>query len=661
VRLLRISHSSVVTAWRHRDDALRRAGLDVATVTARVWEEGGAPVPLTVRPGEDVTGVATLGRHPCGFVYDPLGLWRALRRVGPEVVELHEEPYSLAAAETLVVAALAGRAGRAPWIVYTAQNLDKRRRPPISLLQRAVLARAAAMYPCNESAAAILRRHGYRGLVRTVPLGVDPAPTPASASPPRSAGRRRVGFAGRLVEEKGVEVLIEAVAAEPAWDLSIAGDGPLGAALAERAAAPDLAGRVEMVGSLGSAALRSWFAGIDVLAVPSKPAPGWVEQFGRVVIEAWAAAVPVVASDSGALAEVIGDAGVLVDPGDPVALRAGLASVLDDPATAAALVARGRARLPGFTWDAVAELERALLVAARDRSPAPLATPGPLPALEVVLVAYGRPDLVEAALRSVSSGPEPLPVIVVDNSSSPAVRAVTLAAGARYHDPGANLGFARAVNLGISLRADPGADVLLLNPDAEIDPGSARELQRRAHAETRVAAAAPAQIDGDGRAQRVAWPFPTPARAWVIAAGLGRWLRAEEFLIGSVLVLRAAALAEVGGFDEAFFLYAEETDWQRRARDAGWGVRYCPDLVARHLGAATSEAGSERREDLFLAGQERYVRKWHGAAGWTVFRIAATAGAAARAAARPSDPAHRARVRRYVRGPMRLAGQYDTA
>ena len=61
--------------------------------------------------------------------------------------------------------------------------------------------------------------------------------------------------------------------------------------------------------------------------------------------------------------------------------------------------------------------------------------------------------------------------------------------------------------------------------------------------------------------------------------GIGRHRHGDEFVIGSILLIRAAALAQVGAFDERFFLYAEETDWQFRARRLGWRSALCPEVV----------------------------------------------------------------------------------
>ena len=195
-----------------------------------------------------------------------------------------------------------------------------------------------------------------------------------------------------------------------------------------------------------------------------------------------------------------------------------------------------------------------------------------MPGLDVVVVAYGAPELLDGCLTRLEGS---LPVLVVDNSSDPAVRAVVERPRRGLPRSGRNLGFAAGVNFGLAHRRDAddpdSVDVLLLNPDAAITPGDISRLHDHLRADDDLACVAPAQVDPvTGEAARVGWPFPTPARAWLEALGLGRLGRRTDFLIGSVLLLRGAALRQVGPFDERFFLYAEETDWQRRASDLGW-------------------------------------------------------------------------------------------
>ncbi|MFD4994019.1 glycosyltransferase [Cellulosimicrobium cellulans] len=664
MRVLRVSHSAVVDAWRERERELRARGVDVRLLSACAWDEGGTTVRLVPRPGEPVRGVRTFGSHPALFVYDPVPLWRALGQQW-DVLDVHEEPFALATAEILLLRRLRAAVSRRPappFVLYSAQNLDKRYPWPFRSFEARALRGAAAVSVCNDEAGRIVRAKGARGRVDTIPLGVDPevfAPAPDAGRVDLDADRLRVGYAGRLARHKGVDVLLAAVAGDDRLDLVVAGDGPDRVALEE--AARPLGDRVRFVGALEGDALVAFYRSLDALAVPSRETPGWVEQFGRVAVEAMACGVPVVASRTGALPDVVGGAGLLVTPDDPAALRAALGRLRDDGGLADRLRAAGAERAASCSWAEVARrYEELYLAAVRDGSARARTTvadrgdPSADVPPEVVVVAYGSPAMVRDALAPLAGK---YPITVVDNSSLPEIREVTELAGGRYLDPGRNGGFAAGVNHALAHRELPGADVLLLNPDAVVTPEDVETLHRALHAAPGTASVGPEQVDDEGVRARVVWPFPSPAATWVEAVGLARLRRTpaeRSFVIGSVLLLNAAAVDDVGGFDERFFLYAEETDWAYRAVRAGWRHRVVPEARALHLGGATS-TDPTRRETHFHASQERYLRKHHGRAGWALARAGAVVGAAVRSVALRGDgqDTARRRLRLYLTGPVR--------
>lgn len=655
MRVIRVAHHAVVDAWRERERELRALGHDVRLYSAARWNEGGRVQALVPGADDFVTGVRTFGSHPNGFLYDPRPLWKALgERV--DVIDLHEEPVSLATAEILLLRRL--RRNRAPYVLYSAQNIDKRYPLPFRWFERWALAGASALYVCNSEAADIARRKGLTGEAPLIPLGVDIAAfRPAEKAGP--AEQPVIGYVGRLEAHKGVAHLIDTLAIRPSWRLQLTGEGPERAVLAARAERLGVADRVEFLGFASGAELAERYRALDALAVPSLPTDGWLEQFCRVAVEAMASGVPVVASRSGAIPDVVGDAGVLVEPGAADALAAGIDRALE-PGTWDELRERGRRRAGAFTWPRVAaqhaDLYRDVLAAAGasgDPSTSERDAEAGQHPLHVVVVAYGSPALLDSALDGLGGA---FPATIIDNSSSAETRAVAARHRAHYLDPGRNLGFGAGVNAAVrSLheRGLAGADVLLLNPDALVSAESVRAMHRALRADRRLAAVGASQTDPrTGEPVRVWWPFPSPARMWLEAVGLGRLNRAADFAIGSVLLLRAEALTDVGAFDERFFLYAEEVDWQKRARDAGWRIAVEP-TDATHLGAAT-ESDSRRREALFHAAGEKYIRKHFGERGWRSYRVAATLGAAARAAVLRGERGRAAAQRRdrYRRGPL---------
>jgi GT2 family glycosyltransferase len=271
------------------------------------------------------------------------------------------------------------------------------------------------------------------------------------------------------------------------------------------------------------------------------------------------------------------------------------------------------------------------------------------PAPTVLVVAYRSDDHLPDCLRALDAST----VLVVDNGASESTRAIVAQSGARYLAAPGNIGFAAAVNLGLSHAWNGQGDVLLLNPDARIDATDVQVLQDAMHAPgTHRAAVGPRLAGFDGAPQRASWPMPSPAQVWFDAVGLSRLWRGRRFVVGAVLLLNGAALAALGGLDERYFLYAEEADWQLRAQRAGWTVAVVDDVLARHAGAA-STSDSVLREQLFHRSAEQFGRRWYGRFGWLVIRAGSLVAAARRSIAGPRE---RRRLNRrtfalYVRGP----------
>jgi glycosyltransferase involved in cell wall biosynthesis len=354
LRVLRISKSGVVTAWRERERQLRARGADLTLVSAARWEEGGSLVEMVPSGDTFVVPVRTVGHHPNFFLYDPRPLWRILRTGRWDLIDMQEEPFGLAAAEIRLLMRL--RCPRVPFVIFSAQNIEKRYPPPFRWFERSALRAAAGAYPCNVEAGEILRRKGLTGDLVVLPLGVDLSRFhPVDRPPP--AGTLRVGFVGRLIPHKGVDVLLRAVALDDRFRADIFGSGPEDAALQALAGELDIVDRVTFHGHVDERDVPDTYARFDALAVPSIPLPSWIEQFGRVVVEGQAAGVPVVANASGAIPDVVGDTGLLVPPTDPVALAAALARLLDEPGLWERLRTAGLARAPDYTWERVADTQ----------------------------------------------------------------------------------------------------------------------------------------------------------------------------------------------------------------------------------------------------------------------------------------------------------------
>ncbi|MBS4103478.1 glycosyltransferase [Tsukamurella paurometabola] len=251
---------------------------------------------------------------------------------------------------------------------------------------------------------------------------------------------------------------------------------------------------------------------------------------------------------------------------------------------------------------------------------------GPPPAaptprdLAVLVVAYRVPRDVEACLGAVAEHLPGAPVLVWDNSGAdyPGMDRVREAfPGAEWHGDGRNLGFAAAVNRLADLA--PEHDLLLLNPDAVLRGGL--DETRAALRRQGVAAAAPAVRDtadtgGRSRPWDVAHRRRGLVRGLVSRAGYAEHLRGtplsdlyraapgrvDAYLTGACLAISRDAWEALGPFDEEFYLYGEETDWQRRALDAGWTLELTGDEGVEHSGHGTvrDDAVAWRRSNDLL-------------------------------------------------------------
>ena len=216
------------------------------------------------------------------------------------------------------------------------------------------------------------------------------------------------------------------------------------------------------------------------------------------------------------------------------------------------------------------------------------------------------------------------------------------------------------------IRATTGRYVYVLNEDTTSDDWGFDRLVAHMDSNAKVGALGPRLVYPDGTLQASAWRFPTPAMSAFSLLSLGRVgvkqsrgtaTRDVDWVMGAALLVRRAALDEVGLFDEAFFLYSEETDLCLRLRRAGWSVHYVPSVTVVHHESQFSAGIPERRINEMWRSRHRYWRKHHSRVGAAV--AAATTGA--QYALRGllgirRDRGFRARMRLHARDAWRVDG-----
>lgn len=270
------------------------------------------------------------------------------------------------------------------------------------------------------------------------------------------------------------------------------------------------------------------------------------------------------------------------------------------------------------------------------------------PGTAAVIVNYHAYEAVDGCLRALERFEPAVARVVVDHATD-AGQAASLRArhpGTRVLATADNPGFGAGVNRGA--RDAPAADILVINPDAVIEGPMVAALHEVLRAHPDVAVVGPMVRDADGSIQASARRFP----GWsTVFGGRSTWLTrvfpgnrltarnlltgphvrepiAVDWVSGACMLIRRAAFDAVGGFDEGFFLYWEDTDLCRRLRDAGWRTIYHPGVAVRHVTGQSSRHAPAAAERAFHDSVFRYFRlhttaptRWAAPIVWLALRL----------------------------------------
>jgi glycosyltransferase involved in cell wall biosynthesis len=362
-RLLTVGHSYIIPLNRRLAHEMARVGendWEVVCVSPNVYHADLGLARFERIPDEpcETLSVPAYGTRSVHlFAYSPE--LRGLLKQGWDAVYSWEEPYVVSGFQ------LARWTPKETVFTFlTLQNVRKNYPPPFSWFERSSLSRCDGWFYCGHSIFDAQRvRPGYAERPsRLGLLGVDTSVFRPDLEARRAARRRLgwdddgppvVGFVGRFVPEKGLRLLMRALdAAKEPWRALFLGGGPLKDELGTWAARKS--GRVKLA-TLTHAEVPAYMNAIDLLCAPSETAPHWAEQFGRMLIEAFACGVPVVGSDSGEIPYVIGDAGLIAPERNVAAWTSAIDALLGDASRRAQLGALGieRARRE-YAWPVVA-------------------------------------------------------------------------------------------------------------------------------------------------------------------------------------------------------------------------------------------------------------------------------------------------------------------
>lgn len=378
MKIALLSKAMVIGPYQKKAEELAKLpGVELTVIVPPAWVEPRVGVqklePQFTQGYDLIVTEMRFNGHFHYHYYPAIG--KIIRDLKPDIFHIDEEPYNYATYHAMK----AGQRAGARMCFFTYQNIMKRYPFPFASFEKSVYAGADVGVAANQAALDVIREKGFTKPSLVIPqFGVDPVLYQPGTPQARPANRPpTVGYIGRLVEEKGVQVLLDAVASlRQPFRLEIIGSGYYRTELEVQAARLGIRDRIFFRNSVPSRDVPNVLSKIDMLVVPSLTRSNWKEQFGRVIIEAMACEVPVIGSDSGEIPNVIGDAGIIVPEGDAETLALRIWELMEDRVRRLELAARGRQRvLRYFTQQQVAlryyQLYQAMMYGNVPYAPAP--------------------------------------------------------------------------------------------------------------------------------------------------------------------------------------------------------------------------------------------------------------------------------------------------
>jgi N-acetylglucosaminyl-diphospho-decaprenol L-rhamnosyltransferase len=260
-----------------------------------------------------------------------------------------------------------------------------------------------------------------------------------------------------------------------------------------------------------------------------------------------------------------------------------------------------------------------------------MTTPLP-PRLSIIIVTYNSTAEMDACLGSLVQHPPSIDheIVVVDNASTDGTAAAIRARwhGVRVIDATANVGFARANNVGIQQTS--GSLILLLNPDTSVPTGAIDTLVAALDARPEVAVVGPRLVDADGRVElsfgRMLSPIAELRQKFLVAGSrragpvaayvesITHKPQEVDWVSGACLLVRRLDAEAVGLIDERFFMYAEDVDFCASIRARGRGVLFCPAAEIVHLRGRSRATASAATARAYRRSQLAFYQKHHP--GW---------------------------------------------
>lgn len=370
MRILITWHAAVEPSYRKLFSELALHGAEIKLITPSQWVEGGRLVDYQPADSDsyDISVFNTVftNRIRAFFYPNVRRLHKEIADFNPDIIHIMEEPFSFAAAQFMFLAKRATPKSKV--VLFSFENIDFPQRFPYSRAQSFNLNNSDAIVVVPEEGVHLWKSRGFKRHIFHIPAGIDTDlfrkvsvdGILESLKDIQSDDTFKIGYVGRIVKEKGIDTLIEAVGRLKKkgeyCSLYIVGNGDYKDVLAAKIEENSIKEYVKFIPALNQEDLPGFYSIIDALVLPSNTTPCWKEQFGRVIVEAMACEVPVIGSSSGEIPNVIGDAGLVFPEGDAAVLADCIKRLMNNENLRKEYAIRGKERaVKNYSWKSVAK------------------------------------------------------------------------------------------------------------------------------------------------------------------------------------------------------------------------------------------------------------------------------------------------------------------
>lgn len=331
MKIMFVSHSSVLEYHQQKLKMMsEKYGVEIHLITPFYWYEGGMRTELFTgnkkikyHPGK----VFMLKNRMFHFYYD---VKKFFKEINPDIVHIEEIPFNIVCWQFIRQA----KKMQKKVLFFTWENIRRKLNPLYVYFYKYSIKNSDCAIAGNEEGKEILKELGFNKEIYVMPqYGINMEDfKPKENLLPENGKRYKLAFVGRVVPEKGIEILLKAIKDIKNVELVIAGKGSYDYEnkIKKQIIENNLGDRVEFKGYISWKEIPDFLNGVHIVVLPSITTEIWKEQFGRILIEAFAAKVAVIGSSSGEIPNVINDAGLIFKEGDSEDLKNKILMLLND-------------------------------------------------------------------------------------------------------------------------------------------------------------------------------------------------------------------------------------------------------------------------------------------------------------------------------------------